>query len=128
VAASLVSDPRLVVGVNSPVELAAAEALLSERLKTKWLLEGCTIVDPGSTNIEIGATLESGVVVRPFTTLAGETSVAEGSDIGPCTTLVDAQVGPGCVLPHCYVRSTTLEAGTHLPPFTYLDGSADASA
>ncbi len=119
-AGSLVADPRLVLGVNSPVELAEAEALLGERLKTEWMLAGATIIDPGSTIVDAGVTLAPGVVVRPFTTLAGDTSVGEGSEIGPSSTIIDAQVGPGCVLPHCYVRSAVLEPGTqpaalHIP-------------
>jgi bifunctional UDP-N-acetylglucosamine pyrophosphorylase/glucosamine-1-phosphate N-acetyltransferase len=128
VAASLIADPRLVLGVNSPVELAEAEAVLGERLKNEWMLAGATIIDPGSTTIEAGVTLAPGVVVRPFTTLAGDTSVGEGSEIGPSSTIIDAQVGPGCVLPHCYVRSAVLQPGASLRPFTLLDGSSKASS
>jgi len=126
VAASLVSDPRLVVGVNTPVELSAAEALLSARIKDNWMLKGCTIVDPASTSIDIEVKLEPGSVIRPFSTLAGRTIVHGGSDVGPCTTLIDAQVGPECTLPHCYVRSAAVEAGTSMRPFTQVDGSAEA--
>ncbi len=128
VAASLVSDPRLVLGVNTPVELAEAEALLGERLKTERMLAGTIIIDPGSTIVDAGVKLAPGVIVRPFTTLSGGTSVGEGSEIGPSSTIIDTQVGPGCVLPHCYVRSAVLEPGTRLRPFTFLDGSSEASS
>jgi bifunctional UDP-N-acetylglucosamine pyrophosphorylase/glucosamine-1-phosphate N-acetyltransferase len=128
VAASSIADPRLVLGVNSPVELAEAEALLGERLKNEWMLAGAIITDPGSTTLEAGVTLAPGVVVRPFTTLGGDTSVGEGSEIGPSSTIIDAQVGTDCVLPHCYVRSAVLQPGTRLLPFTFLDGSAEASS
>ncbi len=127
VAASLISDPSLVLGVNSRVELARAEALLGERIKTAWMLAGVTIVDPASTVIGAGVSLAPETVLRPFTTLAGGSIIGEGADVGPCTTLVDAQVGRECVLPHCYVCSTVLRAGTKLPPFTYLDGGAGES-
>ncbi len=125
VAASLVSDPQLVLGVNTPVELAGAEALLGQRIKTRWMEEGVILIDPASTTIEAGATLAPDVVVRPYTTVAGATTVEKGCDIGPCSTLVDTHVGPDSVLPHCYVRSAVLEPGTCLPPFTYMDVSPE---
>ena len=46
VEASLIADPRLVLGVNSRVELADAERILGERIKQDWMLAGVTIVDP----------------------------------------------------------------------------------
>ena len=119
----VVSDPRLVLGVNSPVELAEAKQILGERIKQHWMLEGATIVDPESTVIEAGVGLSARVIVRPFTTLGGNTSVACGSEVGPCSTLIDARIGEGCELPHCYVRSAVLAAGTRLAPFTTIDGT-----
>ncbi|MGI5939877.1 MAG: bifunctional N-acetylglucosamine-1-phosphate uridyltransferase/glucosamine-1-phosphate acetyltransferase [Thermoleophilia bacterium] len=125
VGAAIVADPRLVLGVNSRVELAQAEALLGERIKARWMRDGVTIIDPASTIIEAEVTIEPDVIVRPFTVLAGETTVAKGSDIGPSSTLIDARIGEECVLPHCYVRSTAVETGARLRPFTSLDGSPE---
>ncbi len=127
VSASLVEDPALLLGVNSPLELAQAEALMGERIKSGWMVAGTTIIDPGSTVVGADVTLDSEVVLRPFSTLSGSTSVAAGSDIGPGTTIIDAQIGKNCVLPHCYVRATVLEDGTRLRPFTVVDGSPEES-
>jgi bifunctional UDP-N-acetylglucosamine pyrophosphorylase/glucosamine-1-phosphate N-acetyltransferase len=128
VGATLVADPRLVLGVNSPVELAEAEALMGARLKDEWMLAGCTFIDPTATTVEAGVRLSPGVTIHPYSTLAGDTSVGEGSEIGPCATLIDSQVGPACVLPHCFVRSSAVAAGTVLRPFTVLDGSPEAAS
>ncbi len=127
VGASLVEDPGLLLGVNSPLELAQAEALMGERIKNGLMLAGAIIVDPGSTIVGADVTLDPGVVLRPFSTLCGSTNVAAGSDIGPGTTLVDAQIGKDSVLPHCYVRATALEDGTRLRPFTVVDGLPEES-
>ena len=124
VAGLTVEDPRSVLGVNSRVELAEAERIMGERIKTRWMLEGVTIVDPASTMIEAGVTLSPGVVLRPFTTLGGHTTIAPGCDVGPCSTVVDARVAEDCLLPHCYVKSTAIPAGTRLAPFTAVEGKA----
>jgi bifunctional UDP-N-acetylglucosamine pyrophosphorylase/glucosamine-1-phosphate N-acetyltransferase len=124
VSAAVISDPRLVLGVNSPVELAEAERILGDRIKNHWMVEGVTIVDPDSTVVEAGVELSPRVVVRPFTTLGGGTRVAPGCEIGPCTTLIDSEVGEDCILPHCYVRSAAVAPGTRLAPFSTIDGTA----
>jgi bifunctional UDP-N-acetylglucosamine pyrophosphorylase/glucosamine-1-phosphate N-acetyltransferase len=123
VAGAAVADPRLVLGVNSPVELAEAERIMGERIKARWMLEGAVMVDPASTLIEAGVTLSARVTVRPFTSLCGSTSVGPGSEVGPCSTLIDATIADNCLLPHCFVRSAHVEAGTRLEPFTMLDAS-----
>lgn len=124
VAAAVVADPELVLGVNSPVELAEAERILGERIKRYWMTEGTVMVDPASTVIEAGVELSPGTVVEPFTTLAGGTRVAPGCHVGPCSTLIDAEVGEDCELPHCFVRSAIVAAGTRLAPFSSIDGTA----
>lgn len=128
VAGSVVTDHRLVLGVNSPVELAEAEKILGERIKTRWMLSGVTIIDPASTLIEADVTLEPGVLIRPFTTLAGCSTVSRGSDIGPCSTLIDAQVAESCCLPHSYLCRTAVKPGTRLNPFSFIHGEGESGS
>ena len=53
------------------------------------MLGGVTIVDPQTTWIDAGVTLEQDVVVHPFTVLAGVAHVARGAQIGPMAAGVD---------------------------------------
>ncbi|MCL5737000.1 MAG: NTP transferase domain-containing protein [Actinobacteria bacterium] len=117
-----VSDPSLVLGVNSRVELAEAERLLGNRIKNRWMLDGVSIVDPASTVIEVGVTLAPEVVIKPFTVLAGRTIIGTRCEVGPCSTVIDSRISEKCSIPHCFVKSTTLEPGTSLAPFTAFDG------
>jgi bifunctional UDP-N-acetylglucosamine pyrophosphorylase / glucosamine-1-phosphate N-acetyltransferase len=122
VGASIVADPRLVLGVNSRVELAEAERIMGERLKQEWMIAGVTLVDPASTTIEATVTFEGDVLVRPFTSLCGKTAVGAGSEIGPGTTLIDTRVGRQCRLPQVFATSAVVSDGTVLEPFTRLIG------
>jgi bifunctional N-acetylglucosamine-1-phosphate-uridyltransferase/glucosamine-1-phosphate-acetyltransferase GlmU-like protein len=65
------------------VELAAAAAVLRDRINTAHMLAGVTIVDPSTTWIEPAATFEADTIVHPFTVIRGATRVAEGAEIGP---------------------------------------------
>jgi bifunctional UDP-N-acetylglucosamine pyrophosphorylase/glucosamine-1-phosphate N-acetyltransferase len=108
VAAHLAADPGETEGVNTRAELAAATALLRERINLAHMLAGVTIVDPQTAWIEPTVALEQDVVVHPFTVLRGATRVATGAEIHPHVVAVDATIGPGAsVGPFCYLRPGT---------------------
>ena len=109
VAVHAVEDPFQAEGVNTRVELAVAGAELRRRVNDAHMLAGVTIVDPATTWIEAGVTLEPDSVVHPFCVLRGATSVARGAQIGPHVVAVDAEIGPGAIVgPFCYLRPGTV--------------------
>ena len=60
------ADPREADGVNTRVELAAAAAVLRDRINEEHMLAGVTIVDPETTWIEPDVELEPDVTIHPF--------------------------------------------------------------
>jgi bifunctional UDP-N-acetylglucosamine pyrophosphorylase/glucosamine-1-phosphate N-acetyltransferase len=120
VAAHMTADADSVRGVNTRVELAAAQDLMRRRLLEHWMLEGVTIEDPASTYIDSSVELEADVLLLPFTSLRGRTRVAGGSVVGPGSTLVDTRVAEGCTVRHSYTDGAVLEAGSNVGPFAYL--------
>ncbi len=96
-------------GINTRAELAAAAAVLRDRINERHMLEGVTIVDPRTAWIEPGVELEPDTTVHPFVVLRGSTRVATGAEIHPHTVAVDAEIGPGAVVgPFCYLRPGTV--------------------
>jgi len=115
-------DPAIVDGVNTRAELAAAAALLRERINREHMLAGVTIVDPSTTWIDAGVELEPDSVVHPFTVLGGATRVAARAEVGPHAVAIDAAVGEGATVgPFCYLRpGTVLDAGAKAGTFVEL--------
>jgi len=118
-------DPAVVDGVNTRAELAAAAAVLRDRINDAHMQAGVTITDPRGTWIEADVELEPDTTIHPFTVLAGGTTVAAGAEIGPHAVVVDAVVGPGAqVGPFCYVRpGTILEPGAKVGTFVEIKNS-----
>ncbi|HET8743178.1 MAG TPA: DapH/DapD/GlmU-related protein, partial [Gaiella sp.] len=115
------ADPMEGEGINTRVELAAAAAVLRDRINTAHMLAGVTIVDPGSTWIEPTVTIETDAVIHPFTVLRGVTEVAAGAEIGPHVVAVDATVGGGALVgPFCYLRPGTV-LGTSSKAGTFVE-------
>jgi bifunctional UDP-N-acetylglucosamine pyrophosphorylase/glucosamine-1-phosphate N-acetyltransferase len=99
------SDASVALGINTRADLAAAAALLRDRINLAHMLAGVTIVDPASTWIEPGVTIAADACIQPFTVLAGATHIGAGATVGPHAVAIDATVGPGAsVGPFCYLR------------------------
>jgi bifunctional UDP-N-acetylglucosamine pyrophosphorylase / glucosamine-1-phosphate N-acetyltransferase len=125
VAVHLAEDPTECEGVNTRAELAAAAAVLRERINHAHMLAGVTIVDPASTWIDPSVELEPDSTVQPFTVLRGSTTVATGAEVGPHVVAVDSAIGPGAMVgPFCYLRpGTILENGAKAGAFVEVKNS-----
>jgi bifunctional UDP-N-acetylglucosamine pyrophosphorylase/glucosamine-1-phosphate N-acetyltransferase len=118
-------DPAECEGVNTRAELAAAAAVLRDRINHAHMLAGVTIVDPASTWIDPSVELEPDSTVQPFTVLRGSTTVAAGAEVGPHAVAVDSEVGPGALVgPFCYLRpGTVLERDAKAGAFVEVKNS-----
>jgi bifunctional UDP-N-acetylglucosamine pyrophosphorylase/glucosamine-1-phosphate N-acetyltransferase len=109
-------------GVNTRAELAAAAAVMRDRINEEHMLAGVTIVDPRSTWIDADVTIEPDAVIHPFTVIRGSSRVAAGAEIGPHAVVADAEVGAGVTVgPFCYLRpGTKLGAGAKAGTFVEI--------
>ena len=125
VAVHRAADPAECEGVNTRAELAAAAAVLRDRINHAHMLAGVTIVDPASTWIEPSVELEADSTIQPVTVLRGATTVARGADVGPHAVAVDAVIGPSALVgPFCYLRpGTILENGAKAGTFVEIKNS-----
>jgi bifunctional UDP-N-acetylglucosamine pyrophosphorylase/glucosamine-1-phosphate N-acetyltransferase len=120
VAAHVAPDPRETDGVNTRVELAQAAAILRDRINTRHMLAGVTIVDPQTTWIEPTVEIEPDTTIHPFTILRGATRIGTGAEVGAHVVAADAVIGRGALVgPFCYLRPGTVlgessKAGTYV--------------
>jgi bifunctional UDP-N-acetylglucosamine pyrophosphorylase/glucosamine-1-phosphate N-acetyltransferase len=120
IAAHLVGDPAVNLGVNDRADLARVTVEARRRILFAHLRAGVTIEDPDSTWIDADVELESDVTLAPGCSLRGGTAVAGGSLIGPMTTLIDARIGRDVTVPHSYLVECEVADGASVGPFAYL--------
>jgi len=138
-AAAIEAPAEELVGINSRAELAAAEALLQDRLRARAMEGGATLIDPASVWLSFdtrlgcdvvigphvvfgpGVEVADGVVIRSFCDLEGA-RIEAGAEIGPF-----ARLRPGSIIgPKAKVgnfvetKNTTLAAGAKANHLTYL--------
>ena len=115
-----VEDAAEINGINDRIQLSQCESVLQERLRRHWMAEGVTFTDPASCTLSEGSRFGRDVVVEPQCHFRGDTSIGQGSRIGPGCLIEDSHVGEDCQLLHAVLRQATVEAGTSVGPFTQL--------
>jgi bifunctional UDP-N-acetylglucosamine pyrophosphorylase/glucosamine-1-phosphate N-acetyltransferase len=103
VAAHVVDDPALVLGVNDRVQLADVTALAQRRILEGHMRNGVTVVDPSSTYVDAEVTIGQDTTIEPGTTIKGTT-----------------EIGANCVIRQSYIDQAVLHDGVYVGPFAYL--------
>ena len=120
VQALVAEDVTEMIGVNTRVHLAEAEALLRRRINQKWMLQGVTLINPEATYIEPGVTIGRDTLLWPGTYLRGNTTIGSGCELGPNTIIWDSQVGDSCTILASVLEGATLEDHVEVGPYARL--------
>ena len=137
--AAVEAPAQELAGVNSRVELAAAEAVVQGWLRVAAMDAGVTMIDPSSVFLQADTAFEPDVTIEPNVVFGPGVSVATGaiirahSHLEGCTIGRDCIIGPfarlrpGTVLDHdvhignfVEVKASTLAAGVKASHLTYL--------
>lgn len=143
-----IAPESAVMGCDTPMQLAQAEAIFQERSRARLLAEGVALVAPDTvhlswdTEIAPGATVEqfvvfapgvkveTGAVIRTFSHLEGAV-VREGAIVGPYARLrPGADIGEDAHIGNFVeVKKVTVGKGAKANHLSYLgDGSVGAGA
>lgn len=120
IAAHVATDPNVNLGVNNRADLALVEAEARRRINQEHMLAGVTITDPASTWIDAGVEIGTDARIEPGTAIRGETTIGEGAQVGPHTTILDSRVGPNSSILRSHLDSAIVGANCSVGPFSYL--------
>jgi len=93
VAVVTTDTPEEVLGVNTRVHLAEAEAVVRRRKNRELMLSGVSLLDPDATYIQPQVQVGRDTTIAPGVVLRGDTRVGEDCIIGPHAVLTDVRVG-----------------------------------
>lgn len=120
VAAEVTSDPDIVLGVNTRVELAEINTKMRARLLQDLMLSGVTITDPATTYVEAGVTVGQDTTILPGTHLMGDTHIGEDCIIGPNAVITDTTIGNRVVLRLSLADHAVVGDDSRIGPFSHL--------
>ena len=121
VAAVTLQDPEEGLGVNTRQQLAAAEQVVRQQIRERWLEAGVTMRDPSSVWIDAEVTIGRDTVLYPHVSLEGKTIIGEGTIIRSGVRISSCVIGNNVeILDHCVLRESQVDDEAHLGPFAHL--------
>jgi bifunctional UDP-N-acetylglucosamine pyrophosphorylase/glucosamine-1-phosphate N-acetyltransferase len=120
VGAFAIDDVLQTEGANDRAQLASLAKEKNRRILTRWMKDGVTIIDPGTTWIDVDVRLEPDVTILPGVQLLGATVVSEDAVVGPDCTLKDVEVGAGARVVRTHAELAVIGASATVGPFSYL--------
>jgi bifunctional UDP-N-acetylglucosamine pyrophosphorylase/glucosamine-1-phosphate N-acetyltransferase len=108
----IVAHEEELLGVNDRSQLAAAEGVFQNRMRTKALDAGVTLQDPASVYFAHDTVLSPDVVVEPHVYFGPKVCSQKGSWIRAFSYIEGADIGENCIVgPFARIRpQTTLES------------------
>jgi bifunctional UDP-N-acetylglucosamine pyrophosphorylase/glucosamine-1-phosphate N-acetyltransferase len=97
-----------VEGVNTPVQLATLERTYQQLQANRLMQQGVRLADPARFDVRGELVCAADVEIDVNCIFEGRVSLGEGVRIGA----------------HCVIANADIGAGTHILPFTHIDGEA----
>jgi bifunctional UDP-N-acetylglucosamine pyrophosphorylase/glucosamine-1-phosphate N-acetyltransferase len=120
IAAVVLDDPTLTLGVNDRADLAHVTMLARDRLLVEHMRAGVTVLSPDTTIVDAGVTIGPDTVVEQGCTLRGATRIGAGCRIGPHATILGSELGDEVTVKHSWLDAARVEDGVTLGPFAHL--------
>src|SRR5262249_32373106 len=110
------------LGVNSRVELAAAEALFQDAMRRKAMEEGATLTDPGSVFFAADTRIGRDVIIGPNVQFGSGVEIADDVEIRAFCHIEGARIERGALVgPFARVRpGSVIGENAHVGNFVEL--------
>jgi bifunctional UDP-N-acetylglucosamine pyrophosphorylase/glucosamine-1-phosphate N-acetyltransferase len=115
-----IDDPDQVIGINTRIHLAQAEAVFRRRVNERLMLAGVTLQNPASTYVEPTVQVGRDTVLLAGTHLSGQTTIGARCTIGPNAVIRDSTIGDRCRVRAAVVEGVVLEKGSDVGPYVHL--------
>jgi bifunctional UDP-N-acetylglucosamine pyrophosphorylase/glucosamine-1-phosphate N-acetyltransferase len=127
VAPIMVEDESELLGINTRVELAAADKILRARKARELMLDGVTIENPESVTIDSDVCIGPDSVIEANVQLRGRIRVGSGCRIGTGSVLRNCELGDDVtILPFVVAEASTIRANSFVGPFSRLRLNTEA--
>ena len=115
--AYVIDENRVGLGINNRAQLAEAAVLMREKINHRLMMQGVTMVDPGSTYIDYDVTIGPDTTLLPNCVIEKGTTVGKGCLIGPNSHLRGVKVEEKAVISQSHLEGVTVKAGERIGPF-----------
>ncbi|MBE7710341.1 MAG: bifunctional N-acetylglucosamine-1-phosphate uridyltransferase/glucosamine-1-phosphate acetyltransferase [Cyanobacteria bacterium SIG32] len=123
--AFILANKEEVYGINSRANLAEATKMMNERKLNQLMVDGVTIVDPGSTWISEDTVIGSDTIIYPSTYIEGKNKIGKNCKIGPFAHLRgDVEIADNVKIGNFVeVKKSKINSNTNAGHLSYIGDS-----
>lgn len=120
------NDSSELLGINTRVELAEADAILRARKRRALMLDGVTIEQPESVTIDMDVAIGQDTIIEPHVRLLGATRIGPECHIGAGSILSNMTLGDRVtILPYCVLGDSRAASRAIIGPFSRFRPNTD---
>ena len=110
-------EMKEVYSINNRVQLAYATKIMRKRVNQQLMLSGVSIDDPDTTYISPDVKVGQDTIIRPSTTILGNSIIGEACIIGPNVVLENVEVGNDTEILFANISNEKVENNAKVGPF-----------
>ena len=114
------TDTDEIIGVNNHCQLAFCEALIQQRLRNYWMMNGVTFIDPNSCTLSENCHFGQNIVIEPQTHLRGICRINDNCRLGPGSLIENTSLGQGVTVLYSVIREAVVGDNAVIGPFAHL--------
>ena len=125
VGAFQVDDFTESMGVNDRVALAKATRVMQQRINTRHMQNGVTMIDPATTYIDADVQIGNDTVIEPGVVLKGKTSIGSDCVIGAHSEIRDSVIEDGVTVTASFLENAVMHKDSNIGPYSHLRPKAE---
>ena len=108
------------LNVETPTDVADAEAIMRDRIATRLLGDGVRIVDRRAAWIDARASIAPGAVIEPGVHIRGASAIGANARIGPNAVIENSIIGERSVVESCTISGSRLRDHVEVGPYSTI--------
>jgi bifunctional UDP-N-acetylglucosamine pyrophosphorylase/glucosamine-1-phosphate N-acetyltransferase len=112
------------MGVNDLYSASIAERYLRNEINKSHMINGVSIVTPGTVTIGENVIIEGNVTIYPNTYITGATVIKSGSKIGPNSEIHSSTIHHNVRVKHSLIFDSEVKSDSTIGPFAHLRNGA----
>lgn len=117
---AVITDYEETIGVNSRVQLSQVEGILRNRINTKHMENGVTIIDSSSTYIGADVQIGRDTIIYPGNVIEGNTVIGENCILYPNSRIENSIIENDVEIQSSVILQSKIGNYTTVGPFAYI--------
>ena len=117
---AVVIDFEETIGVNSRAQLSQVEEIMRNRINTKHMDNGVTLIDPKSTYIGGDVEIGQDTVIYPGNVIEGDTKIGTNCTLYPNSRISNSTISDGVEVQSSVILDSKIGSKTTVGPFAYI--------